>query len=141
KNHHNNMFISLRCTLFAIALVYVTVTAEPPSYKTLMNILNCASSIPCPITPPTPPITLPTTPSTLPLPTSPKPICPNCPNPDCSMVANGTTFPYVNHCRLFYMCVGGNAEICTCPNGQWYDRSTMKCALCELVKNCIANVD
>ncbi|KNC31100.1 hypothetical protein FF38_06655 [Lucilia cuprina] len=101
----------------------------------------CLSPSPCPVPTPCPA----PAPTSTPGPSTPSgpvpPSCNNCPKPDCSMVPPGTTFPYANHCKLFYQCVAGNALVSVCPNGYWYDRALTKCMLCDLVKNCDAQKD
>lgn len=119
-------------------IVLLNVQSLPASE--LLTTLDCTLTKSCtPPNPPAPSPSPPTTPTTPGLP--PLPICQNCPKPDCSMVPNGTTFPYANHCKLFYICSDGCATISACSNGYWYDRKALQCKLCKDVTNCEANVD
>ncbi|KAM7352933.1 uncharacterized protein ACRADG_005267 [Cochliomyia hominivorax] len=137
--------------LLKVILLISTINILGLSATSISYKANCVFPLTChPTTPPTPPTKAPP-PSTRPTPplvppsppvaTPTPPTCNNCPKPDCSMVPDGTRFPYANHCKLFYWCSGGSAVISACPNGQWFERETSQCMLCELVLNCEANKD
>ncbi|XP_065356017.1 uncharacterized protein LOC135950398 [Calliphora vicina] len=136
-----------------VFLFAATTNAGSLSSTKLLNTLDCGQTSPCqgpplcpgqsPCTGPSPAPTPPPAPVAPPPCTSctPPPSCNNCPKPDCSMVPDGTTFPYANHCKLFYRCIGGSAVVSVCSNGFWYDRAISKCMLCDLVLNCEAKKD
>uniref|UniRef100_A0A1I8MNR4 Chitin-binding type-2 domain-containing protein n=1 Tax=Musca domestica TaxID=7370 RepID=A0A1I8MNR4_MUSDO len=141
--------IVLLLVLLQLFSVVTSNAVTPNSARLIANHKQC-HPFDCPFT---------TTSTVAPIPVQPIPICNNptpmttiflqlllnschdCTNPNCSSSPAGATFPYPNHCQLFFKCECGVATICYCPNGTWYDRQRKVCDLCPNVTNCPANAN